>query len=223
MKIVEKAGLKFFCRPGPGWDDEYCVDEVIERNVYEIEPDDIRDKIVVDIGANIGTFSLFASKYAKKVYSYEPGPTNFDMLKMNIALNKITNIEAFNVAVGKPGEDTIEPDSSGHSRIGSAGGLNGVPVKVIGFDEIPTDEIYLLKMDCEGGEYDVVKYASDEKLKKVNKILGELHSWIFESEEYQEEHKRMIEKLEKHFTMRYTGFKNSVFWGIKRDEYQGIR
>lgn len=212
MKIIEAGGYKFFCRAAPGWDDEFCVGEVVKGDVYKMKDWDFKDGVIVDIGANIGTFSIPASKYGK-VYAYEPSPTNFKILQMNIALNH-ANVEAFNYAVGKPGMDTIETDFSGHSRVGSAGGLNGVPVESIGFDDIPVDKINLLKMDCEGGEYNVVKYATT--LGKVDRIVGELHSWIFDDKTYEKDHREMIDKLEKYFILEFDGFKNSNMKGRNR-------
>ena len=56
---------------------------------YEIGADDT----VVDLGANIGIFTLYAAtKTKKRVYSFEPFPTNFDYLQQNIILNKFNNI-----------------------------------------------------------------------------------------------------------------------------------
>ena len=51
--------------------------------------------IVVDIGAYVGEYSIYASKYAKKVYSYEASPYTFQVLKMN----QKANMEIHNMAV----------------------------------------------------------------------------------------------------------------------------
>jgi len=210
MRIIEEKGFKFYCREYPRFDDEFCVMEVVRDDVYKLKKLNIQDGLIIDIGANIGTFAIPASRYGK-VLAYEPDPNNFQILKMNIALNN-ANVEAFNVAVGKKGEDCIE-NASGHSRLGGNGGSGGALVKVIEFNDIPFEYCDLLKMDCEGGEYDVIKYANNEKLNKVARIVGELHSWIFEDLNKQREHKELIDKLEKHFDMYYNGFKNSNFKG----------
>lgn len=213
MKIFEQNGYKFYCREFPRFDDEFCVNEVVKEDVYKMKDWDFKDGVIVDIGANIGTFSIPASKYGK-VYAYEPNIENFQILKMNIALNN-ANVEAFNYAIGKPGEDTIE-NSSGHSRIGSAGGSGKQKVKIIGFDDIPVKDIDLLKMDCEGGEYNVVKYASDKRLSRIKNICGEFHSWIFEDVDRKIEHDEMIGKLNKFFDIQYEGYKGSAFFGKQR-------
>lgn len=43
------------------------------------------DKVIVDIGANVGLFSLHVSPYAKELYSLEPTPGHFEKLKLNLA------------------------------------------------------------------------------------------------------------------------------------------
>lgn len=218
MNVIEKKGFKFFCREYPRFDDEYCAGEVVENDTYKMNEWKFKNATIVDIGANVGTFSIPASKYGT-VYAYEPGRENFEILTMNIQANN-ADVKAFNVAVGKEGNDVIE-NCSGHSRLVSVGGEGGNPCKVISFDEIvkQVGDIDLLKMDCEGGEYDIVEYASDESLSRVKQICGELHSWFTEFkdlEEYKERHKDMIAKLERHFDMQYTGYKNSTFFGKRK-------
>lgn len=70
--------------------DMVVVREIWSENVYEVADGDFADTgIVVDIGANIGAFTLFAAKMgAKKVIAVEPEPHNIELLRMNIAENK---------------------------------------------------------------------------------------------------------------------------------------
>jgi len=212
MIIVESNGYKFFCRPFPGWDDEFCVDEVVARDVYKMKDWKFKNGTIIDIGGNIGTFAIPASKYGH-VIAYEPSPTNFKILEMNIALNN-ADVEAHNCAVGKRGIDTVEIDNSGHTRMGSVGGLNGEPVESIAFDDIPAKHIDVLKMDCEGGEYAIINNAT--ALDRVDLIVGELHSWLFEDDEYKDEHIAMIKKLKKYFKLEFEGYKDSALFGVKK-------
>jgi FkbM family methyltransferase len=60
--------------------------------------------IVLDIGANIGIYSLLLAKLVGetgKVYSFEPDPQNFDTLLKNIKINRYENIIAINKAISK--------------------------------------------------------------------------------------------------------------------------
>jgi hypothetical protein len=56
-------------------------------------------KVFVDVGANIGGYSIRAAKYCK-VYAIEPLPRNYKILKINEKLNNV-KINSFNIAAGK--------------------------------------------------------------------------------------------------------------------------
>ena len=79
--IIESSGLKFDVR------DEYTTDnvvikEILDENVYEVDGGRFHEEgVTVDIGANIGAFSLLAAKHGCKVYAVEPEPKNLEALK----------------------------------------------------------------------------------------------------------------------------------------------
>jgi FkbM family methyltransferase len=67
--------------------------------------------IFIDIGANIGLYSLIASPIvgnSGKVISFEPAPKTYARLKENIKLNNLTNISALNLGLS---------DSEGHLQL----------------------------------------------------------------------------------------------------------
>ena len=55
---------------------------------------------LIDLGANIGLFSIFAAPVCEKVFSVEPTPSRFALLNELVDLAGIKNIEAHNIAVG---------------------------------------------------------------------------------------------------------------------------
>lgn len=64
--------------------------------------------IVLDVGANIGGFTLgFAERVGKtgKVYAFEPFHKTFQMLTANVALNGLSNVYTKHVAIGNVSED----------------------------------------------------------------------------------------------------------------------
>ncbi|MGI0010860.1 MAG: FkbM family methyltransferase, partial [Nitrosopumilaceae archaeon] len=74
------------------WRHNGDIAEVWVDEQYKTLP--VKNKVVVDIGANIGDSSIyFSTKGASKVLAFEPAPKNYEMLKENITINKITNIE----------------------------------------------------------------------------------------------------------------------------------
>src|SRR5690606_35789053 len=56
----------------------------------------------LDLGANIGYYTVMMSKLVGergRVYAVEPHPENFALLEQNIRLNRLTNVEAEQVAI----------------------------------------------------------------------------------------------------------------------------
>ena len=56
----------------------------------------INSEIFIDIGANIGFYSILLSGHFKKIYSFEPNQRNFQVLRKNINTNDLKNIKIFN-------------------------------------------------------------------------------------------------------------------------------
>ncbi|MEM4397117.1 MAG: FkbM family methyltransferase [Candidatus Woesearchaeota archaeon] len=157
---------------------EIFFDKVYTPDGFEIEENDL----VIDIGAHIGVFSLFASTYTKnKIFSFEPLPENFDLLKENVEFNKKNNIRIFNLGVcGKKGKRYIFYDDSntgGHSLFKKSS--KKFLIKCITLDEIfdnfKIERCDFLKIDCEGCEYEIIFYSKKNTLKKISKISMEIH------------------------------------------------
>ena len=100
--------------------DIVVVKEMFEENVYEIHGwhFDDSDGVVVDIGANIGSFSIQAAYIgAKKIFAIEPEPHNLKALKNNVSLNNLENeITVLEVGVSDfNGSATISDEGGGAS------------------------------------------------------------------------------------------------------------
>jgi FkbM family methyltransferase len=146
---------------------------------FEIKKNDI----IIDIGAHIGLFCLYAYQYCKKgkIFCYEPIKENFDVLIENIELNKIKNIISFNSAVSNQ-TDKIKifpnSDDSAHSIFDSGKdsiNVNSTTIKSI-FDENKIKKCDLLKLDCEGAEYKIIDSIPTEYFFRIDKIILEYHS-----------------------------------------------
>ncbi|CAD7804044.1 hypothetical protein CHRY9390_01167 [Chryseobacterium aquaeductus] len=89
----------------------YVDMKIFTDGIYEKEiVDDIVnhlsiDKIMLDIGSNIGQHSLLSSRYCKQIYAFEPMPTVFNQFNESIRKNNIKNIETFNIGIGDKKED----------------------------------------------------------------------------------------------------------------------
>lgn len=70
--------------------------QLVEEFIRQKLPN-AKDQIVLDVGANIGNHSVFFSKFFKKVYSFEPNPITYEVLKINSKyVTEFKNIEPLN-------------------------------------------------------------------------------------------------------------------------------
>jgi FkbM family methyltransferase len=133
---------------------------------------------VVDLGAHIGVFTIFASKSGAFVYSYEPEPTNFIM---NVKLNNLNSkVKTFQMAVAdKKGNFPLHVSELG---IASLVGRNAgsVFVEAISLEDILVEnklpKIDFLKVDVEGAEWSIFSTTKKSVLTKIRKIAMECHS-----------------------------------------------
>ena len=125
--------------------------------------------IVLDIGANIGSFTLLASKLVGeqgKVIAVEPVPSNVECLRLMCERNKLGNVEVVAAAVGEsPGTLTlhIDPHIGGHSAKKEFT-TRSVDVPVTTIDALVAERglsrVDLIKMDVEGMEAEALKGAA---------------------------------------------------------------
>lgn len=122
----------------------------------------------VDVGANIGLMSIEASKAVGnqgKVYSFEPHPDTVKILRFNIGLNSIENIDVIEKGVGsESGEakiyDRWDINRGGASLFSSNNNQKGFNIQLVTLDEAFQDiSIQLIKIDIEGFEFEALKGA----------------------------------------------------------------
>lgn len=145
---------------------------------FEINDTDI----IIDVGAHIGLFTLFASQFCKHgtIYCFEPIKENFDLLLSNLQLNKIINVKPYNIAISKQaGNVTIylNRDESGHSM--HVLGTKSVQIESNSLKNIidhnNLEKCDLIKMDCEGEEYEIINSLPPDYFRKINKMCIEYH------------------------------------------------
>ncbi len=130
--------------------------------------------IFVDVGSNIGLMSLLSSRIVcegGEVYSFEPQPNTFAILKTNIEINKADNIFGYNIALGSVrGSATIYNSHNGNrgaaSFIKSTESCSkGVNVSIQTLDDFISEKnisnIRMIKIDVEGWELEVLKGAQN--------------------------------------------------------------
>lgn len=152
--------------------------EEYKKTGFEIKPNDT----IIDIGAHIGLFSVYASQYCSdgKIFSFEPIKENYELLDNNIKLNSLKNIKIFNFAVSgnsNPIKLFINQDEAAHSMLFESSKsiiVNSISLQKL-FDENKIEFCDLLKLDCEGAEYEIIKNLPSEYFKKIDKIIMEYH------------------------------------------------
>ena len=113
---------------------------------------------VVDIGANIGYYSMLAAHCVGptgRVIAFEPSETNVTLLRASARLNGFTNIEVHEVAVAdQDGSVSFSmQDSNGGINRGELG-VSAQLVRAVRLDDILPEayEIDVIKIDIEGSE-----------------------------------------------------------------------
>jgi len=121
---------------------------------------------VIDIGANIGTVTIEASKKigdSGKVYSIEPHPQIYKYFIGNIRLNRLKNVKTFNFALGNKDGTIFFSDKHSDDQNSIITNKNGIKVKLKKLDdlEINEDFIDLIILDAIGYEKFVVEGGKD--------------------------------------------------------------
>ena len=154
--------------------DYWCFEGLLFADEYwplKLTPVDI----VLDVGANIGIFTVACAKKVRMVISLEPEAENFKLLTKNVNENNLPNVHLLNYAVS---------DIAGIVRITGTGGTahvsaeSGLPVNAKTLDEILEEignpEISVLKIDIEGYEYKAL--SNFHALLSIRQVIVETHS-----------------------------------------------
>jgi FkbM family methyltransferase len=166
--------------------DHVPIIEIFLNEDYGAVPD---GAVVIDLGANIGVFTIYATTTARgvRVYAYEPMPEFCAVLNENVRLNQRSQfVHAFNCAVASEA-------GARHLDLGSAGfyfprlvsttstkSLKAVAVHCTTLAQIlesnHLDYVDFLKIDCEGAEYEILYSTPLSCLERIGKIRMEYHN-----------------------------------------------
>lgn len=172
--------------------------ELCARMNYETENLDFIDtmdsgELLFDLGACEGRFSLYAANKNIRVIAFEPERRNFEVLKQNVDLNKISEdkLKIINAGVGeKSGSARMgigQPWEGGHQKVVSSKGRQDLNFKFVEYqkiDIIALDEFVksnelipnYLKIDIDGSEMSFLKGAKwTLKRKELKSIIFELN------------------------------------------------
>lgn len=167
----------------------------IGHDIYDFSTIDFKEgDVVIDIGGNVGMISIFLAKKFPflKIYAFEPVRENFENFKRNIKLNSIPDgiITVENLAVTKDGRDitmhvnTLNSGGSNMFGVTLSEDLKISEIHENGIHSVTLDNIFksngikackLLKIDCEGAEYEILYNVNKDTLRRCQYLRGEFH------------------------------------------------
>jgi FkbM family methyltransferase len=169
----------------------FILDEIYAKNCYNYVFE--HRAIVIDIGFNVGFTSLFFAQnsFVDRVYAFEPFTSTFKFGENNLSLNirYSKKISAFNYGLGAEDQsfvaryDTNKRGNSVAKPLVHADGLNVEQVTLRNISRVFEDlqlfnsnKNIVIKMDCEGGEYELIdRLDEDGLLPKIEALMIEWH------------------------------------------------
>ena len=209
ITLVEGKGFKAYTRDGTS--DKFIFREIILGNEYRhlnIE----KGTVLLDVGMNIGLFTMKAARLGAKVYGFEPDPENFQLAKANLRLNGCLSMEGYpedgNLALyEKAVTGTDEPvrsfsinlkkNKAAHSLVAKRG-RDSINVQCESFTSVLARvQPDIIKMDIEGGEYECIKSVTDYG--NVQEFVLEFHHAHLNDIKTHEKYHEIVGILEQHF------------------------
>jgi FkbM family methyltransferase len=170
---------------------EELLNDVYGLETISFQPEDI----VIDVGAHVGLVSLYLAKRWPflRIFAFEPHPFNHANFVENLRLNNVSNVCLFPQAVTADGRSImlrlIDSNTGGATavfdmaRATAVGPVESVTLPAI-FDRFLAlgQRCRLLKMDCEGMEYEILP---SPVLDRVDFLAAEFHEGVlYERNEY---------------------------------------
>ncbi|MFA6485838.1 MAG: FkbM family methyltransferase [Candidatus Magasanikbacteria bacterium] len=186
--------------------------EIFKLREYRIAEEAIKSAAdpIFDIGAHAGFFSIYcrALNHQVEIVALEPEPDNVKIFKQHLKDNKIAGVKVISGALaGQTGDRwlRISIDSHNHALTDSPTVSESASIKVHAFSlrdfckNEKVKKISLLKMDIEGGEYEVLENLTPSDYRLFKYAILEYH-------DSQRRNFRVLEKL-----LRENGFGVQIF------------
>ncbi len=164
---------------------ETLIDRYYTRLGTQVQP----DWVVVDIGAAIGEFTIEAALHLENgiVHAFEPNPGSINILRQNLRANNLDKVQTYNLGVWKEaGEIPLhflnnEPLQavSGEANSAELQAAKETTIPVITLKQVIEEKvgsnIDLMKLDCEGAEYQILMDQDPQLFLKIQRIIMEYH------------------------------------------------
>jgi FkbM family methyltransferase len=166
-------------------EDLYIVGEVLGDEVYRpMVNTTLKNRIVVDVGSFIGISPIYFALQGAKVLAYEVLPVHYYFSLLNLRANSLMDrVIVHNAGIGGINRRITVPlkyHNYSYSIYKSTSKNDDFKhIDVITIDDIiernDIDKIHLLKMDCEGCEYEIFESINANTLQKINELIMEFH------------------------------------------------
>ena len=169
----------------------FFFDNVLRRDCLQgglaLRPGDT----VLDVGANIGSFTVVAARLVGpegSVFAFEPDPKAFDRLRENVEVNKLTNVRCLPYAIGgrrgsfeffshdRPNFSSLFGGVDRRGMDGMTATTAEVRTLADAVAELGLARIDLLKLDCEGAEYEIFETIDPDLAGLVAQLAMETHA-----------------------------------------------
>jgi len=160
--------------------------QIFLRRVYRVAS---TDHVIVDLGANIGIFTLYAARCAPqaKIFSVEPFPSTFQRLVDTVRDHPLeTRVTCLNFAAAGSSGTRLMPDApvpsqrrvlssvASYAKVSTGPQVMGKTLEAM-FAENRLSHVDLLKVDIEGSEYEVFLSTPSHVLARIDRIAMEYH------------------------------------------------
>jgi FkbM family methyltransferase len=168
--------------------DQYISAEIAQGQIWEpLETEVVRrllqpGALFLDVGANIGWYSVVAARLGARVIALEPEPTNFRLLQANTAGLDVT-------AIRRAASDSVEsaflslsPDNQGDHRTSHTviDGRRAIRIDVVSLDSlVPAGLASVLKIDTQGSEVRVLRGSRELLGRSAGEVAAVIEYWPY--------------------------------------------
>jgi FkbM family methyltransferase len=185
-----KTGERFLIRRSAAGKDMWLLRQTFVQTSW-LSGYDVRDRLVLNVGANIGDTAVYFGKRGARILAWEPSPQLAALARRNCALNAV-KAEIYGRGIGDrravltlassggvtdSASATIFPERTTNERTRYAG-ARLERIEVVPFSEVldSVQDVYLAQINCEGCEYPALGSVNDQQLRRVAHYAVDCHA-----------------------------------------------
>lgn len=165
----------------------FVYKEIFVDNCYDYPRLKSDKPVIIDVGANTGLFVIRMKQLypASFIYGLEPFAENYRDLQKNLGESRLSGYKLFQSGLGgRTRKDKLfihHGNVAGHSLVQSlTGGSDYVEIDLLDIKSLLSNvtggRCDLMKLDCEGAEYEIIKSIDKETATRIESIVFETHA-----------------------------------------------